>query len=96
MEIKVLGHGSPNCRKLYAAAEQAIERSAVEANLCKIERIDDIVKYGVLMTPALVIDGEVKCMGNVPSSDEIVSWIQIAAAREQKWGPINEHYGDPD
>ncbi|HEY3296409.1 MAG TPA: thioredoxin family protein [bacterium] len=95
MEIKILGHGSATCKRLYAEAERAIERTEVEANLCKIERIDDIVKYGVVMTPALIIDGEVKCMGQVPSSEEIVSWIQIAAAREQRWGPVNEHYGDP-
>jgi small redox-active disulfide protein 2 len=95
MEIKVLGHGSEKCRMLYAEVEKAVERSAVEANVCKIERIDDIVKQGILMTPALIIDGEVKCMGSVPSEAEIIEWIAVAASRESKWGPVNEHYGDP-
>ena len=95
MEIKVLGHGSEKCRMLYAEVEKAVEATAVEANVCKIERIDDIIKYGVLMTPALIIDGEVKSMGAVPSATEITEWIAVALAREAKWGPVDEHYSDP-
>jgi len=82
MKIKVLGTGCPKCRKLYAEAEKAVAASGVPAELKKVERIDDIMKYGVMMTPALVIDEEVKASGRIPPSSEIVTWIMNAAAKD--------------
>jgi small redox-active disulfide protein 2 len=79
MKIKILGTGCPNCRKLYAEAEKAIASSGVKADLEKVEKITEIIKYGVLSMPGLVIDEEVKMSGRIPKSDEIVSWIQSAA-----------------
>jgi small redox-active disulfide protein 2 len=96
MEIKIIGPGSEDLKRLYNEVEKAVELSAVEANVCKIERIDDIIRYGIIKVPALIIDGDIKSMGTVPSPEEIVSWIQIAAEREHKWGPVNERYGDPE
>jgi small redox-active disulfide protein 2 len=82
MEIKVLGTGCAKCKKLYEEAERAITQSGVEANLTKVEKIEEIMKFGVMMTPALVVAGEVKCSGRIPKVPEIVSWITTAALKE--------------
>ena len=79
MKIKVLGTGCPKCRKLYSEAEKAIAASGVKADLEKVEKIEEIIKYGVMATPGLVIDEEVKASGRIPQSSEILSWIKTAA-----------------
>ncbi len=81
MKIKVLGTGCPKCKKLYAEAEKAIAQSGQAAELEKVDKIDEIMKYGVMMTPALVVDEEVKASGRIPAVAEIVSWIATAAAK---------------
>jgi len=75
MKIKILGTGCAKCKKLYAEAEKAIASSGKTVELEKIEKIDEIMKYGVMMTPALVMDEEVKSSGRIPAPSEIVSWI---------------------
>jgi len=82
MKIKVLGTGCPKCKKLYAEAEKAVTASGMAAEIEKVEKIDDIMKYGVMMTPALVIDGQVKASGRIPPCSEIVSWIMNAAMKD--------------
>ncbi len=79
MKIKVLGTGCPKCKKLYSEAEKAIAEAGVSAELEKVENIDDIMNYGVMMTPALVIDEEVKASGRVASWSEIAKWIKGGA-----------------
>jgi small redox-active disulfide protein 2 len=79
MKIKILGAGCPNCRKLYAEAEKAIVSSGIDADLEKVEKIDEIIGYGIMATPGLVIDEEVKSSGRIPQSSEIVAWITTAA-----------------
>jgi small redox-active disulfide protein 2 len=79
MKIKVLGTGCPKCRKLYAEAEKAIAMSGVKAELEKVEKIEEIIKYGVLATPGLVVDEAVKASGRIPSSSEIALWLKAAA-----------------
>ena len=81
MEIKVLGTGCRKCNKLYEAAREALAEAGVEANLVKVDRLDEIMRYGVMMTPGLVIDGEVRSTGKVPHRTEITSWIRAAAER---------------
>ena len=81
MDVKVLGTGCAKCKKLYAEAEKAVAASGVPAALSKVEKIDEIMKYGVMSTPALVIEGEVKCSGRIPPAAEIVSWLTTAAAK---------------
>jgi len=81
MDVKVLGTGCAKCRKLFAEAEQAVAQSGVPATLTKVEKLDEIMSYGVMMTPALVVDGEVKSSGRIPKAAEIVSWITTAAAK---------------
>lgn len=75
MKVKVLGTGCPKCKKLYAEAEKAITESGVAVELEKVEKIDEIMGYGVMMTPALVVDETVKSTGRIPSSTEIAAWI---------------------
>lgn len=79
MEIKVLGTGCAKCKKLEALATEAA--TGLDATVTKVERIDDILAYGVAMTPALVVDGEVKSAGRLPKVDEIRGWLQSAQAR---------------
>jgi small redox-active disulfide protein 2 len=82
MKIKILGTGCSKCKKLYAEAEKAVAASGVVVELEKIEEIDAIVKYGVMMTPSLVIDEEVKASGRIAPASEIVSWITAAAVKK--------------
>ncbi len=79
MKVKVLGTGCRKCKILYSEAEKAIAASGVKAELEKVERIEKIVQYGILATPGLVIDEEVKSSGRIPSADEIAGWISSAA-----------------
>ena len=81
MKIKVLGTGCAKCKKLYAEAEKAIVSSGVAVQLEKVEKIEEIIKCGVMMTPALLIDDEVKASGRIPPASEIISWIMTAAAK---------------
>jgi small redox-active disulfide protein 2 len=82
MKIKVLGTGCPKCKKLYAEAEKAIASSGVKADLEKVERIEEILKYGLIGMPGLVINEEVKSSGRIPNNDEIISWIQASSTKE--------------
>lgn len=82
MKIKILGTGCAKCKKLYAEAEKAVASSGVAVELEKVETIDDIMKYGVMMTPALVLDEEVKASGRIPAAAEIVSWITTKSAKQ--------------
>lgn len=71
MVIKVLGSGCANCKKLEAHVKEAVEQLGIEATVEKVEDMKAIVAYGVMRTPALVIDEQVKVMGKVPSVEEI-------------------------
>ena len=81
MEIKILGPGCSNCRRLYAEAEKAVALSGQPATITKVEAIEDIVSYGILKTPGLVIDGKVVASGRIPSAAEIVTMIMDSLAR---------------
>ena len=71
MKIQVLGTGCPKCKSLAENAEAAALEAGIEYELEKVTDINDIVRFGVMMTPALVIDGDVKAVGKVPSPAEI-------------------------
>ena len=81
MEIKVLGSGCANCKRLYAEAEKAIALAGQAVTLSKVESIEEIMGYGVMRTPALVIDGNVVASGKIPSAAEIATFITSAAAK---------------
>jgi small redox-active disulfide protein 2 len=76
MKIKVLGPGCPKCKKLFSEAEKAIAEAGVKADLEKVDRIEEFIRYGVLTPPGLVIDEEVKSTGRIPPSSEIADWIK--------------------
>jgi small redox-active disulfide protein 2 len=78
MEIKVLGPGCANCKRLYAEAREAIVQSGQAAILTKVESMEEIAGYGVMRTPALVIDGQVASSGRIPKAREIVAMITAA------------------
>jgi small redox-active disulfide protein 2 len=69
--IQILGTGCPKCKTLLANAEAAAKSMGIEARIEKVEKITDIIKFGVMTTPALVVDGVVKSAGKVLSPDEI-------------------------
>jgi small redox-active disulfide protein 2 len=70
-KIQVLGTGCPKCKTLMANAEAAVKAAGVEATVEKVEKIAEIMAFGVMMTPALVIDGQVKSVGKVLSAEDI-------------------------
>ena len=74
-ELRVLGTGCPSCKKLAKLAEQAAVELGVEYRLEKVGDIDEILVYGVMATPALVVDDEVKAVGRVPSLAELKEMI---------------------
>lgn len=79
MHVKILGTGCANCRRLEAIARQALADLGLEAEVEKVEDISDIVAYGVMRTPALVVDEKVVLSGRVPHLDEVAALL--AAAR---------------
>ena len=76
MKIEVLGSGCAKCKKVKETAEKAAKELGVDAEIVKVEDFDQILEYGVMVTPGLVIDGEVMVAGKVPSLDDIKKWIQ--------------------
>ena len=76
MKIEILGTGCPKCRKLHELAEEAVKELGASAEITKVTDINKIIDYGVMVTPALVIDGEVKVAGKISSKEEIIKWIE--------------------
>ncbi len=70
-KIQILGTGCPKCKKLSENAEAAAKELGIECEIEKITDINEILKFGVMMTPALVVDGDVKSVGKVMSVDDI-------------------------
>jgi small redox-active disulfide protein 2 len=70
-KIQILGTGCPKCKKLTENAEVAAKTLGIEYIIEKVTGVNEIMKFGVMMTPALVIDGQVKTVGKVPSPQEI-------------------------
>ena len=75
MKIEILGMGCPKCKMLYENAKKAVSETGVQAEVLKVEDMDKITNYGVMMTPALVIDGNVKTTGKIPSAEDIKKWL---------------------
>ena len=75
MVIKILGTGCPKCKKMEEVARAAAAEAGVEAAFEKVTDLTAIMKYPIMATPALVIDGEVMCSGQVPGKDEVKAWI---------------------
>ena len=75
-KIQILGTGCPKCKKLAENAEIAAKTLGIEYEIEKVTDINEIMKFGVVMTPALVVDGEVKLVGKMLSPDEIKGLLQ--------------------
>ena len=69
--LQVLGTGCPKCKKMAENAQAALKEAGIEGEVVKVTDINEIMKFGVMITPALVVDGQVKVVGKVPSPDEI-------------------------
>ncbi len=76
MKIEILGTGCPKCKKLNELTEEAVNELSVSAEIIKVTDINKIINYGVMVTPALVIDGDVKVAGKIPSKKEITEWVK--------------------
>lgn len=75
MKLEILGTGCPKCIKLEELTRKAASELGVEADITKVKDIKAIMNYGVMITPALVVDGEVKVAGKIPSLEEIKKMI---------------------
>jgi small redox-active disulfide protein 2 len=76
MKIQILGTGCPKCKQLAANAEAAAKELGIDFELEKVTSITDIMSFGVMMTPALVVDGEVKTTGKVPTIEAIKEFLK--------------------
>lgn len=74
-EIKVLGSGCANCKTTVALIEQIAQAKNIEIQLSKVEELRDIISYGVMSTPGVVIDGKVVHAGGIPSREKIEQWF---------------------
>jgi small redox-active disulfide protein 2 len=77
MDIKILGTGCPKCKTLEKMTRDVVDQNGVEATIERVEDIMEIMKYGIMSTPALVIDGKVVIKGRIPSTDEIKKALGI-------------------
>ena len=75
-KIQILGTGCPKCKKLAEFAEQTAKELGIEYEIEKVTKINDIMKFGVMVTPALVVDGDVKIAGKVPSIEEMKNMLK--------------------
>ena len=76
MDIKILGPGCPKCSQTEKVVREAAAEAGVNAQVEKVTDTMEIAGYGVFGTPAVVVDGDVKCVGKVPTMDEVKSWIE--------------------
>jgi small redox-active disulfide protein 2 len=75
MKVEVLGVGCAKCHKLEELIQSIVKKHGIDAEVLKVEDIKVFSRYGVFMTPALVVDGEVKVAGKVPKESEILKWL---------------------
>jgi len=84
MKIQILGSGCPKCKALEANARQAVAELGIDVEIEKVTNIDEIMEIGVMMTPAIAIDGDVKNSGSILSSEKIIDLIRAEAGRGAK------------
>lgn len=76
ISIKVLGPGCSKCRTLEAKVKEIVAKNNIEASITKVEDINEMMSYGIMMTPALVIKERVKSYGIIPKDDQILKWLK--------------------
>ena len=77
MKIEILGVGCAKCNKLYDLVSGLVKKEGIDAEVVKVEDLKIFSQYGVFMTPALVVDGEVKVAGKVPKESEVLKWLSF-------------------
>ncbi len=82
MDIKILGTGCTKCKKLYETTERAVAQSGVAAVITKVEDVPSIMKYGVMSTPALVINEAVVSAGRLPDLAQVSTWLTTVEAKK--------------
>jgi len=75
MKVEILGVGCAKCNKLYDLVTDIVKKQGIDADVEKVEDLKVFSQYGVFMTPALVVNGEVKIAGKVPKESEILAWL---------------------
>jgi small redox-active disulfide protein 2 len=83
-KLQILGTGCPKCEQLSANARKAAEASGAACTVEDVKDLNEILKFGVMMTPAIAVDGEVKASGKVVGVDEITSWLQQPQGQEMR------------
>jgi len=76
MKIEILGTGCPKCKKTKELTKDVVNELGASAEIIEVTDLNKIIDYGVMITPALVIDGDVKVAGKIPSKEEIKKWIE--------------------
>lgn len=79
MKIEILGTGCPKCKKLAELVTEVVSETGIVAEIRKVEKINDIMNYGVMITPALAVDGKVVVAGKVPAKEEIKKILSVQA-----------------
>ncbi|HII92981.1 MAG TPA: thioredoxin family protein [Methanosarcina sp.] len=75
MKIEILGTGCAKCKKTKEIIEKVLKETGVEAEVVKVEDVEKILNYGVMVTPAVVVDGDLKTVGKTPDEKEVRKWI---------------------
>ena len=76
MDIKILGSGCTKCKTLEAKVRELVAANNINASVEKVTEIQEIMTYGIMSTPGLVIDGKVKSYGNIPKDEQILEWLR--------------------
>ena len=76
MKVQILGTGCPKCAKTAETAQKAIEELGIDAEIEKVSDLNEIMKFGVMLTPALAVDGHVKVVGKVPTVEDVKGMLQ--------------------
>lgn len=82
MNIKILGTGCANCNRLEALVREVVGELAIPAEIEKVTDYKEIMRYGIMATPGLVIDGAVKSAGRIPAKADVVQWVITAQAAQ--------------
>lgn len=83
LEVKVLGPGCPNCEKLEQMVYKVMAADNIVGSVEHVRDLNEIAAYGMVATPALVINGEVKCVGRLPRESQLLAWLEEAAEKNQ-------------
>lgn len=75
MKIQICGPGCSSCKKTYEAVTSAVSEAGIAAEVEKVEDFAAMARLGVMSTPAVVIDGKIKCVGAVPSKKQVLTWL---------------------